>query len=664
MLKTILIILLLAFSSVTFSQKEEKLPKKTRTSVVLMTQHIIEGCSSERQKVDSIYTWITSNIDYDYKKTQNTNPFKYQTSEETLKSSTAICTGYVELMQEMLEAAGIKSEMIGGYTREDEPGFNEILFEEDHAWIAINIDDKWHLADPTWDAGYIGRIPKKEKTYPKSWTKEHTFSTETKREKWEKKIEEKKEKFDQKMSERDPYTGKIGFVSSPTKKYYLIHSDTFLITHLPTVPEWQLRKNAITIEQFSKPEDSVKLAIETPEGDTLEYKMFIDEYMAMNFLEKWLYTANTGYDFNERNHGVKAINNYNTVGVYLDSDLGKMLKRYPKVQVQPLWSDLIPITDTAIYHAKLAYKVVKESRKARITYYKKSFKDEATAHKSIEKEAGNVDKKLERIEKNITAANKRLKNDLKSIEEKIVKYQPYVAKVDVSKIKLESEIPELDAVYKSFDSINVRIDSIRKSIKSFREHSAQQGFLDAVSEARYHIEYSNGYVSIFNMGVLDSTAVYDTGAIAALKMAQSIVDDSVMLEIQSKELVATVKELDKFVKAQKIALKELEDTKIITGASKIEREMKAIVYERFNELRQFCYTSGSYHNYLQNNMKIVEGAMSNLTKRVDVLDKSREDRDTELLKELELEYDRGENLYKTIQTNAKQWNTDLKKRLK
>ena len=220
MLRTVLLFVLLAFSAVTFSQKEEKLPKKTRTSVKLMTQHIIEGCSSERQKVDSIYAWITSNIDYDYKKTQNTNPFKYQTSEETLKSSTAICTGYVELMQEMLEAAGIKSEMIGGYTREDEPGYNEILFEEDHAWIAINIDNKWHLADPTWDAGYIGRIPKKEKTYPKNWTKERTFSTETKREKWEKKIEEKKEKFDQKISERDPYTGKIGFVNAPTKKFF------------------------------------------------------------------------------------------------------------------------------------------------------------------------------------------------------------------------------------------------------------------------------------------------------------------------------------------------------------------------------------------------------------------------------------------------------------
>lgn len=662
MLRQLFLICIFTYGS-SYAQTTEKLPKKTRTDVTLLTQHVIRNCSGERQKVDSIYSWITNNIAYDYKITTQTDPINYQGSVETLKSGKGVCNAYVELMQDMLEVAGIESEFIEGYVHDDEPGYNEILYDAGHAWIAIKINDEWSLADPTWDAGYIGRIEKKVKHYPKSWTNEKTFSSDAKREKWEKKITKKKEAFDKKMNERDPYTGQIGFVKFPTQKYYLIHPDTFLVTHLPTIPEWQLRKNTLSIEQFSNVEDSVRIALDSPQGETIEYRMLIDDYTALNFVQKWMYTAQKGNEYNSLNHGVLAVNNYNTVGIYLDSRLGKILKRYPKMQTQPLWSELIPLADSAAFHPVLASKNLKASRKTRTAYYKASFKNEKDTQKAIGKEAQKVDKKFEQLDKKIATADERFGADLKSIDDKLVKYLPYVEKIDVSKVKLESEIDELNAIYLGFDSIIVRVDSIRNSILKFRKNSSQQGFYDAIQNGRFQIDYSNAYVSFFSMGTLDSVAFHDEQAIKFLGLALSIADDSLVHEIQTKEYLAAVNDLDKFVKSKKTVLKTLETEQKIDKALTVERNLQALVCKYLTEARQLTYNSHAYHDYLKNNLRIISKEMDNLNKRWDVLGKSREERDKQLLEELDNEYDRGENLYKLIQKRSKEWKVEMKKRL-
>jgi len=93
---------------------------------------------------------------------------KYFTGTEAktiLKSKKAICSGYVELMKAMLDEIGVKNETITGYIHNLNWRPGKIAMKEEHAWIAIYMDEKWSLADPTWDTGYIGRIPKKLKPY-------------------------------------------------------------------------------------------------------------------------------------------------------------------------------------------------------------------------------------------------------------------------------------------------------------------------------------------------------------------------------------------------------------------------------------------------------------------------------------------------------------------
>ncbi len=660
-LTTCIVLLSMAFYG--YSQTGEEIPKATQQSVELLTAYLTEGCHSDRQKADSIYHWITHNIAYDYKLVQKTDPFGYQSPEETLKSKKAICNSYVDLFQDMLRVAGIHSEKVEGYVHRNEPGFYEVLFESSHVWIAVQLDEKWYLADPTWDAGYIGRIPKKEKTYPTSWTKERHFASEKKQQKWETKIRKKKEKFDQKMSERDPYTDKIGFVSDPSTQFYLMEPDTFLLTHMPVLPEWQLRHQTLSIEQFSS-EDSVHQFIKAPDGPEVEPEILIDLFKEKNFVDQWLYTAVESQKFNHRNHGTAALNYYNTVGVFLDTKLGRMLKRYPKLQTQPLWDELIVISDSAIVAAKEALKTVKESKKTRTKYYKSSFKAESSAQKAIGKEAGKIEKIFEKVDKATATTNEYIAEEIPKINEKMAKYAPMVQNINPDAVKLESNDSDMMAIYTHFDSINKHIDSTIRALKYHREHSAQQGFLDALLYARWHVDYSNAFVSIYSMSTLDSVAFHDAMAVKSLEQAQKIYDDSLSHEVLPKDLSKSVKALESYVKGQRTRLQELEDNKQIDKASRIEKELSAIVNKRFQELLQLDLSSRAYHDYLMQNMRIIERAQDHLNNSWKHLERSREQRDEHLQKDLEIEYERLEKLYMKIQEEARKWKAELKTRLK
>ncbi len=63
-------------------------------------------------------------------------------------------------------------------------------------------------------------------------------------------------------------------------------------------------------------------------------------------------------------------------------------------------------------------------------------------------------------------------------------------------------------------------------------------------------------------------------------------------------------------------------------------------------------------------MKIIEGANDRLKNSSKFLDKSREERDEHLHKQLETEYERLEKLYKEIQEAAQKWKKELKSRKK
>lgn len=645
-----------------FSQHTEKIPKKTRNSISLMTAHITRSCTTERQKVDSIYHWITHNIEYDYKQLEETKPLSFEGSKKILKSKKAICNGYVELMKDMLDVAEIESQFIEGYIRSFEPDYEYIIVAAEHAWIAIKVDGKWELADPTWDAGYIGRIPRKEKEYPKRWDKQRTFKTTTKQEKWEKKIEKKKVAFDQREAEKDPFTNEIGFVSDPGQDYYKIHSDSFLLTHLPTLPEWQLRNETLSIEQFCKRKDSVRLELSNPMGSSIDYESKIRGFNALTIVERWLYTSENGFDYNPWNHGVKAIHNYNTLSVHMDSKVKRELSKYPDFSTRPIWADLLPKADTAIIHAKLALKEGRAADKEKEAFYKKCFKREATDQKSIEKEIRQLELKMDKFQEACKSSNEQIKTDDAFISEQLAKYQLSHDRQQ-SRGSSDETNEKVLAMFHYVDSLNEHINRLHDQLDNQRKNSAQQRFLDLIADAAYTTEYSSAYVSMNNIATADEVAKYDSLTLQSIRGAITKLEDSVQTELLSKEIITEIKNLERYIKSQKTTLRELGENKELSSAPEIiQRELEAICYAQAAAQHQEHLNSLAYNELALKNLNVIKTVAKKLQQNVENLSDTREKRSEFLFERSEISLERDKKLFEQIQDDCKQWKKDLKKR--
>jgi Transglutaminase-like superfamily len=139
-----------------------------------LTRQLTARYSKPLLKTRAIFIWITDNIRYDYRYynkvnfngkeekafscTDDENCAARQIAWETkyvdrvLRKKKAVCEGYALLFQKMCRVAGIRAEIIPGYSRSKyyQVGTPGTL---DHAWNAVWIESSYFLLDPTWAAG-------------------------------------------------------------------------------------------------------------------------------------------------------------------------------------------------------------------------------------------------------------------------------------------------------------------------------------------------------------------------------------------------------------------------------------------------------------------------------------------------------------------------------
>lgn len=148
-------------------------PQTSEESIPVLTQKIIAHQTTERGKVTAIFRWITDNISYrvpncfnrtwpNLKKANEDiddtstvlKPLNERVAELVLKRKSAVCDGYARLFKTLCDYAGIKSEVVSGYSK---TGFQRAgeKFRSNHTWNAVCIDSAWYLLDATWASGYI-----------------------------------------------------------------------------------------------------------------------------------------------------------------------------------------------------------------------------------------------------------------------------------------------------------------------------------------------------------------------------------------------------------------------------------------------------------------------------------------------------------------------------
>lgn len=224
-MRYILLILILFFTTLSFSQNYELVDEKVKkypnfNNINKLIIRVSTDFDTDKEKVRAYYTWISYNINYDLNKYYQFSAPQMQVTfnserlnksirnqknkkllKEVLTSKKALCLGYSTLFNELCLRSGIESKVIKGITKLSVNEINKRRNIKNHAWNAVKIDEKWHLVDVTWSTGF-------ENNNSKSWTKQFNDF------------------------------------------YFFTNPKEFLNSHLPEKPEFQLIEKPISIKCF------------------------------------------------------------------------------------------------------------------------------------------------------------------------------------------------------------------------------------------------------------------------------------------------------------------------------------------------------------------------------------------------------------------------------
>lgn len=132
--------------------KMSSIPADSTNTTSGIANYIKSNFRTQDERIRAVYYWTTNNIAYDVANMYQPNNLDSPQVKisNTLKNRKGVCIHYAEVFNEIANKLGIKTYIVGGYTKQ----FGEIS-KIAHAWNASQIDGKWFLFDATWGAGSI-----------------------------------------------------------------------------------------------------------------------------------------------------------------------------------------------------------------------------------------------------------------------------------------------------------------------------------------------------------------------------------------------------------------------------------------------------------------------------------------------------------------------------
>ena len=122
-------------------KQEEEVNEKINKIMMLLE---LDMDTSEVEKVERIYEYIYTNVQYDKVHKNNMYYHLDSTAYAALTYKNASCQGYSVLASRLLLEAGIDNKIVTGYATKDDK-------EEYHAWNLVRLGNKYYNMDITWD---------------------------------------------------------------------------------------------------------------------------------------------------------------------------------------------------------------------------------------------------------------------------------------------------------------------------------------------------------------------------------------------------------------------------------------------------------------------------------------------------------------------------------
>ena len=377
--------------------------------------------------------------------------------------------------------------------------------------VIFKADNKWYQCDPTWDAGYIGRISKYktdlvkiDKMLKKREEKLEKATKDKKKKRLNKRFESQdKRELKKKENLSGKYKSSVGFVRNPNLVYFMMSSDTFVQSHLASIPDLQLRSNPITMEDFTKKTKSWDTILQREQTKPLDYSVFANEYSGLALNNQWLERADEGFVFNEMSYLTKMVHYYNVVGLHLNEDYREQVEVSKSDLTKQLF-ELQSMNDSILSYVKPAKVVTKEAfktSKSLMNAFAKSYKaTDKQANASIGKVLSAQEKSIDQLKD----ADDVIKKNLEFFREKEAKLTTENRTIKEGLAYDEKSIPEsfrpwADSVF----AVQVKIDSLRTNWNTLMRS-------DEVFQERHDVIENAVITSYYNQYLLNaSTAFYD-----------------------------------------------------------------------------------------------------------------------------------------------------------
>lgn len=110
------------------------------SSAIKKAKELTKDLTNDEDKLKAIYSYIVSNIKYDFAKLGTLKSDYLPDIDSTLKSGKGICYDYASIMAAMLRSTGIPTKLVKGYSTNVKGyhAWNEVYNKETKSWITID----------------------------------------------------------------------------------------------------------------------------------------------------------------------------------------------------------------------------------------------------------------------------------------------------------------------------------------------------------------------------------------------------------------------------------------------------------------------------------------------------------------------------------------------
>jgi hypothetical protein len=125
------------------------------TAIAQLARDLVAAAPTDSARAAAIYEWVARNIAYDVAG-YLAGRIDGESAEAVFRRRVAVCGGYVALFARLGREAGLETATISGYAKGFDYEHGRARTSRDnHAWLAVRIDGRWRLVDPTWGAGAV-----------------------------------------------------------------------------------------------------------------------------------------------------------------------------------------------------------------------------------------------------------------------------------------------------------------------------------------------------------------------------------------------------------------------------------------------------------------------------------------------------------------------------